>query len=247
LTATVRIIWHDELRSTQDEARRLASLGETGPIWIAARRQTAGRGRRGRAWTGIEGNLFATGLFSLEQTPVEAANLSFAAALAVAETVDGWVDPAAVQLKWPNDVLIHWVKTSGILLESWQGDGRLCLLVGIGINLAAAPEDTERPATCLARHLPKGIAVPEPGVAMLRLAERFELWLNLWRAEGFAPVRAAWLQRAAGVGAGITARLPLEEIAGRFRGLDQTGALELEIETGAVRTITAGDVFFTSS
>lgn len=236
--------WHEELASTQDEARSLAMTGETGPRWVAARRQTAGRGRRGRSWTGLDGNLFATGIFTLDATAAQAANLSFVAALAVAETVDQWVEPSAVRLKWPNDVLIDGQKTSGILLESWSGPQGLSLLVGVGLNIAAAPEDTERPATCLARHLNPGIAVPEPGAAILLLADRFELWLKVWRAQGFAPVRAAWLQRAAGLGGGMTARLPNEEVSGRFRGLDLSGALELETGDGSLRTITAGEVFF---
>lgn len=246
---TIRL--YDRLDSTNSEARRLAEAGETGPIWVQALEQTAGRGRRGRAWTGLTGNLFITGLVTLTATPQEAANLSFACALAVAETADCWVDPALVAVKWPNDVLIDGIKTSGILLESWPGPvaGTLQLALGIGINVAAAPPvaDLERPATCLAAHLPPDSILPGPQEVGAMLASRVMAWIETWQTQGFAPIRAAWTARAAGLGKPATARLQASEVHGILRGLADTGELLIEDAAGTVHRIAAADIFLTGA
>ena len=123
----------DEIDSTNAEARRLAEAGHTGSIWIAARRQNAGRGRRGRAWSDHQGNLAATYLCVTHAPPAEAAQTSFLAALAVADLLDRYVPPACVTIKWPNDVMIEGMKASGILVESGPAPaGGLWLAVGIG-------------------------------------------------------------------------------------------------------------------
>jgi BirA family transcriptional regulator, biotin operon repressor / biotin---[acetyl-CoA-carboxylase] ligase len=238
---------HASLDSTMREARRLADAGETGPLWVQALEQTAGKGRRGRAWHGLAGNVFLTGLVTLQATPQEAANLSFAAALAVAQTADACVDPALVRVKWPNDVLIGGRKTSGILLESWPGPaaGLLTLLIGIGLNVAAAPGDAsvESPATCLARHLEPGAALPTAEQAGVLLAGHMEHWIARWQDHGFAPVRAAWTARAAGLDGPVTARLQDRDIHGTLRGISDTGCLLLEGEGGFTHQIAAADIF----
>ena len=119
-----RIEWAEETGSTNSDARDRAAAGERGPLWLAARRQNAGRGRRGRVWTGLDGNLFATGLYTLHGDPARAAELSFLAALAVADLCDSVTgDHARTRVKWPNDVLVDGRKTAGILLESGQAAG----------------------------------------------------------------------------------------------------------------------------
>jgi BirA family biotin operon repressor/biotin-[acetyl-CoA-carboxylase] ligase len=226
----------DEIDSTNCEARRRAEAGAAGPLWITAARQTAGRGRRGRVWQGATGNLAATLLLRPEAPPAAVAQLSFAAALAVADLAARFAPDAAITVKWPNDVLADGSKLAGILLEAGTG----WLAIGIGINLAGHPADTEFPATSLAA---LGIVPPAPEAALTVLAARFAHWLAAWRAEGFAPLRAAWLARAGGLGAPIRARLPHEERHGAFEGIDATGALLLR-EASGVRAITAGEVFF---
>ncbi|HVV26916.1 MAG TPA: biotin--[acetyl-CoA-carboxylase] ligase [Rhizomicrobium sp.] len=228
------LILHAEIDSTSNEARRLAEVGTAGPVWIMAGRQTAGYGRRGRAWHTLPGNLAAT-LLLRPQSP-HAGQLSFAAALAVSDMAAQLAPDAAVTVKWPNDVLADGCKLAGILLEA--GDG--WLTVGIGVNLAAAPEGTEFPATALAA---LGIAPPPPDAALTVIAARFARWYETWTREGFAPLRAAWLARAGGLGGPIRARLPHEERHGLFEGIDATGALLLN-EQGRTRAIAAGEVFF---
>ena len=233
----------DEIDSTNAEARRRAETGATGPLWITAKRQTAGRGRRGRAWETGAGNLAATYLAHTAKPPGEAAQVSFVAALAVADLAAAYVPPALVTLKWPNDPMIAGRKSAGILVESGPHPaGGLWLAVGCGVNLATPPDVADRPATAFAQHM---IAPPPaPLDALSVLAEAFERWRLLWERLGFPPIAEAWTARAHGLGETCTARLPGETIEGVAEGLDQDGALRLRTGSGSIRRITAGDVFF---
>jgi BirA family biotin operon repressor/biotin-[acetyl-CoA-carboxylase] ligase len=234
---------YEQLDSTNAEARRRAEAGETGPVWIMARTQTAGRGRRGRAWTTGEGNLAATLLTVTRAPPAEAAQVSFVAALAAADLCEACVGPGAAALKWPNDVLMFGRKAVGVLVESGaRPDGRLWLAVGVGVNLARHPTDVERPATSFAEHM--AARAPEPSTALNILAARFEVWRRTWEEKGFAPIAEAWTQRAHGLGGACEARLPDRTLRGVAEGLEPDGALRLRLDGGAVERITAGDVFF---
>lgn len=242
----VAIDWLDETDSTNAEARRRAEAGDTGPVWIATSRQTAGRGRRGRSWETADGNLAATLLLTTTRPPAEAAQLSFVAALAVAELADSYVPPDLVSLKWPNDPLIFGRKTSGILIESGQNPvGSLWVAVGIGVNLAHSPDIPDRPTTHFAEHM--GGKPPQPRAALDVLAAAFDRWKGLWERGGFEPIARGWTARAHGLGQSCVARLPNEEVTGIAEGLDDDGALRLRLPDGAIRRITAGDVFFGAS
>ncbi|WP_293677537.1 biotin--[acetyl-CoA-carboxylase] ligase [uncultured Phenylobacterium sp.] len=234
---------YDELDSTNAEARRRADAGEAGPVWITAGVQTAGRGRRGRAWSTERGNLAATLLTLTDRTPAEAAQLSFVAALAACDLADTCLGAGAARLKWPNDVLVRGMKAVGILVESGaRADGRLWLAVGIGVNLAHAPQDVERPATAFADHMAG--PPPAPLAALEVLASAFERWRTAWATQGFAPISAGWSERATGLGQRCEARLPNRTLVGVAEGLDVDGALRLRLDDGGLERITAGDVFF---
>jgi BirA family biotin operon repressor/biotin-[acetyl-CoA-carboxylase] ligase len=236
----------EELDSTNAEARRRAEAGERGPVWLMARRQTAGVGRRGRAWDGGEGNLTATLLLTLDRAPAAAGQLAFVAGVAAAETVAAYVPPSLVSLKWPNDVLVGGRKVCGMLIESGPAEGGgVWAAVGVGINLATYPQAVERPATALAEHLLQDLPrAPAPDEVLALLARAFDEAMTLWLAEGFEPIRQAWLARARGIGGPCTARLERETVTGVAEGLDADGALLLRLPGGMLRRITAGDVFF---
>lgn len=241
-------IVHDAVDSTNAEARRLAEAGETGPVWIAARTQTAGRGRRGRAWSSPEGNLSATLLDTTALAPAEAARVSFVAALAAHDVCAAFCPPALVRLKWPNDVEVDGAKACGVLVESGAragagAGGGLWLAIGVGINLVHAPSQVERPATTLAQHLAAGAPEPTFDAALDHLRESFARRLRLWTEAGFAAVADAWTARAAHLGRRCAARLPNETVEGIAEGLEPDGALRLRTADGALRRITAGDVF----
>jgi BirA family biotin operon repressor/biotin-[acetyl-CoA-carboxylase] ligase len=233
-------VQHLELDSTNTQARRLAQEGEAGPLWITAARQTAGRGRRGRVWDSGQGNFAASLLLRPTAPDAVIGQLSFVAALAVAEMAAQFAPDAVIQVKWPNDVLGNGKKLAGILLESSQGVGGRWLAIGIGVNLVQFPQPTEFPATSLAQ---LSLAPPSPDTALCVLAARFAHWYDVWMDQGFETVRTAWLARAGGLGMAIRARLPHETRAGIFEGIDASGALLLN-EQGQIRAIAAGEVFF---
>jgi BirA family biotin operon repressor/biotin-[acetyl-CoA-carboxylase] ligase len=240
------ILLLDQTDSTNAEARRRADAGETGPLWIVARHQTEGRGRRGRQWESQDGNLFATLLQLTRKSPAEAAQVTFVAALAIADLLDAWAPPSLVTIKWPNDVMLAGQKTSGVLVESGAHEsGGLWLAVGIGVNLAHAPDGTERPATALAHHLRGDVAAPPTiEAAAARLAEAFDVWMARWETLGFQPILDAWRARTAGLDGPAVARLGRETVEGVAEGVAPDGALKLRLADGSLRLISAGDVFF---
>jgi BirA family biotin operon repressor/biotin-[acetyl-CoA-carboxylase] ligase len=245
LSSGFRSLVLDEIDSTNEEAKRRAEAGEAGGLWILARRQTTGRGRRGRSWQAAPGNLMATLLLRPEVTAARSAELSFVASLAVAETFEALGAPSCA-LKWPNDVLIGEAKAAGILLESsGAAAGRPdWLAIGFGLNLAWAPAGTPFPATALAAHT-EGPS-PDPEAVLPVLARSWARHYDTWARDGFAPIRAAWLARAKGLGQPVVARLGTCEACGVFTDLDANGALVLETAAGR-RVISAGEVFFARS
>jgi BirA family biotin operon repressor/biotin-[acetyl-CoA-carboxylase] ligase len=234
---------HETLDSTNAEGLRLAAAGGADRTVVWARRQSAGRGRQGRVWESPDGNLHVSFLLRPGVAPAEAAQLGFAAALAVAETISALMPDAGVALKWPNDVLLDGAKVAGILLESAAGPGGelQSIVVGIGVNVAAAPEQARTPATSLkAAGSP---AMLDDRYVLERLAATFAAWVERWRRSGFAPLRESWLARAKGLGEVIEARLPEATLRGRFEDLDRDGSLLLRQADGRLCRITAGDIY----
>lgn len=234
----------DRVESTNAEMRRRVEIGKAGPLWVATRHQTAGRGRLGRVWEAGPGNLAATLLLPFRGEPAEAARLSFLASLAVGDLVSQLAPDLPVTLKWPNDVLLSGAKVSGILLENLGpgDDGRLRVAIGIGVNLAHHParEDTRWPATSIAAATGR---VPDFDVALAGLATNMNHWLDVLDARSFEAIRAAWLARADQLGEVIEARLPGTVLRGRFVGIGPDGALVLETPDGT-RHIAAGEVYW---
>ena len=246
---TAPILAFETLDSTNAEARRRAEAGETGPLWLTAAVQTAGRGRRGRAWETGTGNLAATHLFTTSMPPAQAAHVSFVAALAVHDLAVSLVGPGQsdrviASLKWPNDLLLNGRKAAGILVESGKVGDRLWVAVGMGVNLAVAPEPAPDAMIAPTSFRAEGLAPPTPEIAVRTLAEAMEAWLLKWTSEGFSSIAEAWTLRAHGLGEPCTARLPQETVYGVAEGLDPDGALRLRLPDGSLRRITAGDVFF---
>jgi BirA family transcriptional regulator, biotin operon repressor / biotin---[acetyl-CoA-carboxylase] ligase len=237
-----RLITHDALASTNAEALTLARDAERGPLWIVARQQTAGRGRRGNPWASPPGNLYATLLLTDPAPPECAPELSFVTALAlndaIVERAPGL--QAALALKWPNDILCGGAKLAGILIEGERAADALAVAIGIGVNCQSHPAQTAYPATDLTA---AGAAVaPEDLFAALSatLLRRLAQWR---RGSGFGDIRADWIARAAGIGGDMRARLPDREIVGRGEGLDERGRLLLRLADGSLQAIAAGDVF----
>ena len=211
---------------------------------VRAARQHKGRGRRGKIWQGLEGNLFCSLLIAPGLPPSDLGQLSFAAALAVGDAIAAYLPPEVrVGFKWPNDVLVDGCKAGGILLESEStGSGAIDrVIIGIGVNVAAAPEGLDRAATMLAAH---GASVEAKDLAREVIA-RVDHWLGRLASAGFGELRDAWLARAEGLGQMITVNLPDGSFRGRFLDLDAAGALIVERPDGGRRAIVSGEVFVT--
>ncbi|EEE38376.1 biotin-(acetyl-CoA-carboxylase) ligase [Rhodobacteraceae bacterium KLH11] len=235
-----------EVDSTLNEAARLAPTA-SGPVWIMAHRQTAARGRRGRAWSNPKGNLAATLLMRPPGDPEQAALRSFVAALALFDACVAVTGRAAgLSLKWPNDVVLNGGKLAGILLESTgQGRGVSHLAIGIGVNLSEAPgaESVEPGAVRPVSLLSETGAHVTPEDFLAELAVAYAHYETQFMTYGFQPIRTAWLNRAARLGEVITARTAVSETVGTFETVDAGGSLVLNTAKGRV-SIPAADVYF---
>ncbi len=260
--AGYRLEAFDAVGSTNALALERAQAGDAGRLWLVAKRQEAGRGRRGRAWATPEGNLAATLLLVPATGIAHAATLGFVAGLALADAlaaaapdirpgigigvgIDGG-DLAGGRgrfaLKWPNDVLADGAKLSGILLESTMLEkGRFAVAIGIGVNVVAHPDDTPYPATSLAA-LGSRCDAERLFLALSDAwVENERLWAN---GAGLAAIRARWLERAAGVGGAVAVRIDGEVVRGVFETIDDECRFVIRKADGASVTVAAGDVHF---
>ena len=250
LPGRVTLETHAVLDSTNVTARERALAGARAWTVVQADEQRAGRGRRERQWTSPRGNLYTSTILRPQNEqesgpqsgPQTWAQLSFVAALAVAEAAAQTVPGADIQLKWPNDVLAGARKLSGILLETVLATDGGVVIVGVGINVASYPEQTRYGATCLDVLAGRPITVE---AARARYLMALTHWYDIWAAQGFSKIRAAWLERAFGLGREVEVDdgndPPLQ---GRFTGLGEDGRMMLELPDGAVRLIAAGTVGF---
>ncbi len=256
--AGYRLQAHGSIGSTNADALAAGLAGDPGGLWIVARQQTAGRGRRGRPWSSPHGNLAASLLLLPEADAAVAATLGFVAGVALSRAlaevlprglvrigIDG-ADAAdgsgRVALKWPNDMLADGAKLAGILLESGKtGDGRQAIVVGIGINVVAAPDGLPYPATSIA------------GLGISRSAEQVfeslsDAWVDafsLWNeGRGVPAVLEQWRGAAAGIGAPVAVTQDGETIRGVFETIDESGRLIVRANDNRRIAITAGDVHF---
>jgi BirA family biotin operon repressor/biotin-[acetyl-CoA-carboxylase] ligase len=236
----------DSVDSTNAEAMRQAGQ-LSGPCWILAHHQASGRGRRGRVWHMPRGNFAATLALRPNGTPAQVALRSFVASVALYDALVAVTGRASgFSLKWPNDVLLNGGKVAGILLESvGVGAGVGHLAIGVGVNLIAAPGGDEVEEGAL---LPVDLAsmtgaLVTPEEFLEHLASAYARLEDQFTTYGFAPIRTAWLKRAARLGQVVTARTGTTEITGTFQTVDDTGALVLNTAHGT-QAIAAADVYF---
>jgi BirA family transcriptional regulator, biotin operon repressor / biotin---[acetyl-CoA-carboxylase] ligase len=247
------LIAFDRAGSTNAEALERARAGERGPCWFVTTEQTAGRGRRQRAWIAPRGNLASSVLEILDVTPATAATLGFAVGVAMVcalrqmsleaamRTGGGQLDFA---LKWPNDVLANGQKLCGILVEAEQVAAGLAVVVGIGTNIVGAPTGTPTPAISLNA---LGVVISAEDL-FAALSDSWAEYRGIWHdGRGFPEIRKAWLGRAAGLGQSVAISSGNAIIEGTFDTIDEQGCMVVRTTEGRLVPITAGDVYFGSA
>jgi BirA family biotin operon repressor/biotin-[acetyl-CoA-carboxylase] ligase len=252
-SAGYRLNAYDQIGSTNVEAMARARDGDRGSIWFVTSEQTAGRGRRQRAWIAPRGNLASSVLEVLRITPATAATLGFAAGLAmeaalrkvsVEAALRAGPQPLKYDLKWPNDVLAGGKKLVGISLDAEAVDDHLAVVVGIGTNVVAAPEGTPTPAISLAA---LGVQVGAEELFSV-LSDSWVDFLGIWdNGRGFGQIRRLWLDRAAGLGQAVAIKSAGSTIEGTFDTIDEQGCMIVRTGAGQLVPITAGDVYFGSA
>jgi BirA family biotin operon repressor/biotin-[acetyl-CoA-carboxylase] ligase len=252
-SAGYRLEAYDRIGSTNVEAMARAREGDRGSIWFVTSEQTAGRGRRQRAWIAPRGNLASSVLEVLQVTPAAAATLGFAAGLAteaalrkvsVEAALRAGPQPLKYDLKWPNDVLAGGRKLVGISLDAEASGDRLAVVVGIGTNIIAAPEGTPTPATSLAA---LGVQVGAEELFSV-LSDSWVEFRGIWdNGRGFGQIRRLWLDRAAGLGQAVAIKSAGSTIEGTFDTIDEQGCMIVRTAAGQLVPITAGDVYFGSA
>jgi BirA family biotin operon repressor/biotin-[acetyl-CoA-carboxylase] ligase len=241
------IHYFEDTDSTNRVALELARSGAAHGTTVVAEGQSAGRGRLGRSFFSPPHlNLYASIVLRPQITTAEAPTWILAAAVGVARAVEQSVpDPEAVEIKWPNDVLLGGLKTSGILMELGAEATRVAFLVlGIGVNLnvdrSELPEEFRHLATSLSSH--GGQRVDRVAFTR-RLFRELEGVFDRCAAGSFESVRPDFESRFRMAGRPVTvAELGGERITGVALGIDDHGALRLESARGEEIRVIAGDV-----
>ena len=227
-----------ETGSTNADLTARLAAGERVPEgdWLIADRQSAGKGRLGRAWFDGAGNFMGSTVVHPGHGDPPASTLALVAGLAVHEAVSPHIPPPRrAMLKWPNDVLVGGAKLAGILLERTSDS----VVVGIGVNLTAAPELPDRATTALSTFGP----APSRDAFAAMLAATFDRELERWRTYGLEPLIARWIAAGHPPGRALAIGEPGQEpLYGTFTGLTPDGALQLRLADGSVRAIHAGEV-----
>jgi BirA family biotin operon repressor/biotin-[acetyl-CoA-carboxylase] ligase len=235
-----QILYEPVVTSTMDLARAAIARGLPGRWLFVADFQTEGRGRRGRSWTAPPGKaLLVTALLPFRGEPALA--LTQLASVALCETLEALLG-LEPRIKWPNDVMVEGLKVAGVLAETSSAGDTGSMAVGCGVNVNLDEADLAAlPPTAGSLLLAAGHPVHR-GELLVLLAERLDAWLRLDQRRRSARLRSAWEERLWGVGQlvrGTEGGLTLE---GVVLGVDEDGALRLELPDGQIRRIVTGEL-----
>lgn len=236
-------IYKTEVTSTNTVLKELAEQGAPAGTVVAAGSQIGGKGRLGRKFVSAPySGIFYSILLRPEFPPQMAGVVTLMAAVSVVQALDGFQVPA--KIKWPNDILLHGKKLCGILTEM-RGDMDHIdwIIPGIGINVAATaetmPEEIRAVATSLAM---SGYGHIKQVKLAAEVLNRLEENYHILCTEGFAPIRAQWLEHGAFLQQQITVSTIRGEKEGICCGIDEDGCLLLKLADGNTERIAAGDV-----
>ena len=233
-----------EIDSTNLALFKMADEGAAEGTTVIAESQSRGKGRLGRSWSSPAGvNLYCSMLLRPPIQPLAAPQLTFLSVVAVARAIE-LVTGLVPRIKWPNDLLLNGKKVAGLLNEmSAETDSVNFVILGIGVNINMSagqfPPDLRHPATSLL--LESGTPVDRTRFVRQLLCELDSLY-ECYLREGYGPIQAEWLARSAMAGERVTVSNPGSVISGVVRGIDEYGALMVEVDSGAVVQVLSGDV-----
>jgi BirA family biotin operon repressor/biotin-[acetyl-CoA-carboxylase] ligase len=231
----------ESVDSTSDEAWRRAGEGAPHGLVVRADRQSAGRGRQGRSWSGTEGNLMVSWLLRLDPVPATVSALSIIEGLALARGLASFA-PGRVRLKWPNDLLLDGLKVGGLLLESRSGQG-LAVVSGLGLNLRTPDGGWgELEGHAIALDQVVALAIEE---VLARLLTEVESAIDSFLEVGPVPELAAWQEWSALDGRDISWDRGGEVERGRVLGIAPDGGLRVALADGTGTVLYSGDVHLT--
>ncbi len=237
--------YYDSLASTNTKAAEEISRYD-GPLWVWARQQTCGRGRRGKTWQSEKGNFYASYLQKVDGPLDQLALFSFVAGLAVHATLEFYLGTTwLLGLKWPNDIMLEGKKVAGILLENATHDRQTYLVTGFGVNLTSGPQLNKPGARCIT---PGGVeeltgTCIDSRDFLHRLAMNYDMKEDIFHRDGYATIRHQWLERAYMLGQEVTVTQGDAEITGIFETITNDGCAVIVNKGGETR-ISAGDLFF---
>lgn len=230
--------WEDfeEVGSTNDVAKEKSAFCKNQKFVVTAKKQVSGRGRRGRSWIGLEGNLFAS--FGVEFELRYLGQLSVLISLSLFETIKAYDEDVFVQTKWPNDILINQAKAIGVLIERGEGD---YMIIGIGVNINQSPE--VEGLLYQATNFKKEKIQIDRIEFLKKFINIFNYNLEKWKTSGFVKLKETWLENVYGLNKKIVVNMEKEKVEGIFLGINENGTLLLKNESGEVQKIYAGDIF----
>ncbi len=237
-----KILHFAKLSSTNSLAKQFLGKGQALPFWVLADEQTQGRGRMGRDWVSVKGNLFTTTVRRVRAQPDKLPVLSLLTGVALYEAIDEIANGSvSLSLKWPNDILSNHAKLGGILIET-QPTGSVDqtdLIIGIGVNITSNPALENKDTVCLA-----SLGVSSSRDQLFEaLAVHFNAWLERWdHGDNNVDIIDAWLKKAHRVGTPLTIQSGPKQIRGSFMGLNEQGALLLKLDNDEIKTITGGEL-----
>lgn len=236
--------WHDTLPSTNtclvDRVRKTPDTPH-GTV-VAAREQTAGRGRQQRRWIAPPNENITVSLLWNAPLPTQfVPSLAQTISLGMCRALQAHVRPT---IKWPNDVLVGGRKIAGILCERVGGDDpeNTVIVAGIGVNVNLGLEGAEavdQPVTSLMLETGNCFSIYE---FLDQLLDSLVAPLTAWAALGFAGIREDYARLGVSPGTLLRIRDGDRHISGLFSGYSEAGGLVLRLEAGEERVFYSGDV-----
>ncbi len=232
----------EEIDSTNNEAKRLIKAGALDRLVIWTKNQTDGRGRHGKQWESLDGNLYISILSPIQCELYKAAELSFVLGLAVSDVIEYLAEKSKIKpqisLKWPNDIMLNGAKIGGILLESLPEEDDRWVIIGLGLNIEEAPKSSVGSSL-------KSIGIRVSAGQVLDLVmNRFDYYHNMWSIYGFTKIRQIWLKGAYKLGEVVTISDVTNRVSGVFETIEKDGSIRIKLASGEKYSMSTGEIFF---